>query len=324
MAAPAGATVISPISALVVAHGDAAIVRAGLGLDSGIDAVRPATNVLTFNPAQNLASGDAATAQDAARLTSTNVQLLAMAILLKDTNGDRVDVGAPLDLSSRYLAELLRDGTGARLTDRAVILAALRKSAYRNFGETNLGRMADYVSAYFRAMPTLMRTETEARAWMHAFQFRVLADIKAANFTMAGHTLPTEAEIRDAVSIFMNAPKPAMTSFYTRTDYRELTSDPAGVQDYRATLDNCLNMYALPTCNDVIDYSGMEIVNNRPVARITAVSANDPAILSVVLKADGTIELARLGTFAGLTWFSYTTQIASGATATGRVYIRVR
>ena len=324
MAAPAGATVISPISSLVAAHGDVSAVRASLGLDDGIDAVRSATNVLSFNPAQNLTSGDAAVAQDAARLTSANLQLLVMAILLKNTNGDPEDVGAPLDFSSRYLAELIRDGTGARLTDRAVVLAALRKSAYRNLGETNLGRMADYVSGYFRAMPRLIRTETEARAWMHAFQFKVLADIRAADFLQSHPVMPGEAEIRSAASAFMDAPKPAMTSFYTRTDYRELTGNSIEAQNYRATLDGCLSQYRLPTCNDVIDYSGMEIVDNQPVARITAVNAHDTALLSVLLRADGRVDLARVGTFTGLTWFSYTAQIANGATATGRVYVRVR
>lgn len=324
MNAPAGATVISPYSALVFAHGSESTVRSALGLDAGGDAIRVTLNPLTFNPAQNLESSDPAVVRDAARLTSINVQLIAMAILLKDTNGDWVDRGAPLDLSSHYLAELIREGVGARLTDRGVILAALRKSAYRSLGDANLGLMADYLSAYFRTIPALLHTPAEARAWMHAFQFGVLADIRAPNFLSPSRVIPDETAIQAMAAAYMDAPSPVGTAFFTTTDYRELTNDPAKAMDFHSVLTSCSNDTALPTCNDSEEYFGMEIVAGQPVARVTAATPQDSTRLSVTLNPDGSITMSRVGDFLGLTWFTYTAQMPNSATANGRVYVRMR
>ncbi|WP_342250705.1 hypothetical protein [Sphingomonas sp. OTU376] len=324
MNAPAGATVISPYSALVFAHGNEAAVRSALGLASGTDAIRATLNPLTFNPAQNLANSDAAVARDAARMTSVNLQLFVMGILGKATNGDRPDTAGPIDLSSRYLAELVREGVGLRLTDRAVILAALRKTAYKVSGDERLGRMADYISAYFRAIPALLGNPAEARAWMHAFQFGVLADIQAPGFSAPGLVVPDEAAIRATAATFMDAPAPVGTAFFTTTDYRELSNHPIAAMDYRAVLTGCNSHLALPTCNDSEGYLGMNIVDGQPVARVTAVAPKDPAVLSVTVNADGSMTIARVGGFTGLTWFSYTAQMPSGATATGRAYVRMR
>jgi len=323
MAAPAGATVISPLSSVIAAQGSEATVRTALGLDSGADAIRAGVSVLAFNPTQNLASGDTLVAHDAARLTSVNVQLLAMALLLKDTNGDPVDRGAPLQMSSGYLAALIREGVGARLNDPAVILAALRRSAWRTSGDSNLTRMADYVAAYIRAMPSLLRTPAEARAWMHAFQFGVLADIQTPNFLSRG-TIPDENAIRAVAAAFADAPAPVLSAFFATTDYIQLVDHPIAAMDYRVTLADCLLVPSLPTCNDSMDYSGMTITGGLPAARVTAVSARDPAVLSVVLNADGAIAVSRVGSYLGLTWFTYTAQTPAGLTATGRVYVRVR
>jgi hypothetical protein len=73
MRAPAGATVISPLTALIDAAGSESNVRNALGLDSGANALRGSISLTTFNPALGLSSSDADARHNAMQLTSTTL-----------------------------------------------------------------------------------------------------------------------------------------------------------------------------------------------------------------------------------------------------------
>lgn len=325
MRAPAGAIIVSPLSSLIAAHGDERVVRTSLGLDSGLDRLQTQVNLLTFHPSRNINNVNPSIAHDAGRITSINLQLLALATLLKDTNGDPVDWGAPLDRSSQYLAELIREGVELRLTERAIILAALKKSAYRTSGDRNLGLMADYLATYFRAIPSIINEPAVARAWMYEFHFGVLADIKWPDLQHPAFVIPNEAGIANRAQGFLTAPAPQIGPFYAVTDYRELTYHDIPALNYRARLAYCAPPLALPGCNDFIsDYTGIQTLPDQPAARVIAVAPEDTSSLSVILNSDGTLDLARVGQFTGLTYFTYIARLPTGAQATGRTYVRVR
>lgn len=324
MTAPVGATVVSPLSTLIVAHGDEAAVRAGFGLDAGDEALRTKLSLLTFDPSAGLKSSDPAVVHDAARLTSINLQLLALGSLLRYFAGDPTDASFDLDLPSRNLATVLRETGSLRTADKNVLRAAFRNSP-RGQGHPDgpqLDRILETLAAYFRAVPPLLSDEAEIRGWAYAFNFYVQPELGDPWFQSMLTPVITEAEIHQSQRVFAAAPKPAVRDpFMGATDYLELSQAyPTG---WRTTLSNCVSKYErLPTCND-----GLNPLPGQPyekAARVTAVRDLDPAALTVTITPSDTIELARVGTYSGLTWFTYTAVDNFGAEVTGRVYVRVR
>ena len=166
MRAPAGATILSPLTTLILAQGSETAVRSALGLAGGTDGLAASNNLLTFDPVSGLRSTDLAMAQDAARITSLNVQLMALAAIAKDTNGDPVDMNVSMVEGSRYLAELINANGTVRLSDKNLLLEVLKKSRYQ-FGTTGeqLDAMATLLAKYFALVPPRLASEQDARAW---------------------------------------------------------------------------------------------------------------------------------------------------------------
>lgn len=322
--APAGASIISPLTTVIAAHGFESSIRQTL--DAGSDGIRPTTSVLQFNPLDNLNNPDTAAAKDAARILALNLQILALGQTLSDFTGDPPAAGADVGLAARYIAAQIRDGKGGPLTDRTVLLDLLRRSARINSGDANLSRVADYLETYFRAMPTHISSLSEARAWLNVFRFAVFSEFISPFGRNGQSTGPTSTDLQSLFAILREEPLPTPGRFLPQTDYYELTSHPIADQNYRSVSSNCTSSdNRLPTCNDLIDfYAPPEDSTGKPVVKFTNPRPANPAILSVVANADGTLELRRIGTFIGYTWFTYTAQAPSGATATGRAYVRIR
>jgi hypothetical protein len=324
MAAPAGATVISPLSAVIAAHGFQSSVRAALDMGTGPDSIQNSLDVLAFNPAQNLRNSNAGIAHDAARLTSINLQLLALASLLKDSTGDPVEVGGNVERSSQYLAELIRETGSVRLQEKSVILALLKKSARKSHGEQNLDRIAALASSYFSTVPTLIDDSDIARAWFYAFQFDILAEIKSTRIQKFSRDLTDPAVIRQSFAYFLASQPPIVFGdFFALPDYRELGSDLVTSRNYRMTMNGCVDLAPLPDCNDVIDPTKFAPSGGRPTTKVVSVSPIDTHILSATVNSDGTIDIARVNNFLGITYFNYTIRLSNGLESSSRVYVRI-
>ena len=324
MSAPAGATVISPLSSLVFALGNEAGVRSALGLDSGAEALSPSLGLLTFDPVAGRRSADPAVVRDAARITSLNLQLLAVAAFAKDTNGDPVDTGVSLVDGSRYLAEVIRATGSARLSDRAVIRQILDRTRYR-FGSPpdQLDAMASLLAKYFAVLPARIDDERTARGWALAFRFLVLAEMKTLssqwpNPAAARIAALTGAEIEAAARFYAAAPAPMLGELVAVPDYRELHSETN--LPFQIVAGGCGAQLQQPSCNDYEMHGGFGYAK-----RIISVAAGEPGTIEVFVDAAGeTVTVRRLGAYVGTTWFTYTAVLPGGASATGRTYVRVK
>jgi hypothetical protein len=318
MSAPVGATVISPLTTLIAAQGSEARVRAALGLDTGPDALRAQTALLTFDPVANLAHSDPAIAADAARLTSLNIQLFALASILKDTTGDRVDRPAPFDRSSQYLAEVIstRD---APLTDSAVIRELLMKSRYRFGDPAQISAMAELVAQYMKAIPARVSYESEAREWALGFRFYVFPEFQllASQWPPAPPTRVIRAgDIYTVLSIFRGAGRPTVGAFMAAPDYVELS--PFSAVPYQTVLVGCDNATALPSCNDSELFLGWGV--SSVVDSATALA---PDFVTATL-VGGALTINRGRSFTGMSAIAYTSRSRQGGTTTGTLYVRVR
>ncbi|WP_460985865.1 hypothetical protein [Sphingobium sp. TomTYG75] len=320
--APVGASVISPLSTVIDAHGNQATVRNALGLSTGPMALRSETNLLTFNPVEGRNSSSSMVSEDAARITTINMQILALGVLTKDTNGDSIDASVSVQEVANYLAQIINENGDARLTEKSAILAALNKS--RNVVSSPPGRLeaaADLLQKYFSAMPERLSDDTSIEAWAYAYRFYVLPEIAILlaqwpNPATARISSITEVDIQTAVQTFASASVPAMTDYVGITDYREL--NPFSVVPYSYTAPNdCSSMRAL-FCNDYVLFSGM------PSGVITSVINDNPSEIAVSLSAQGVVTVSRVGSFIGLSSFTYTGRSPEGFASRGQVYVRVR
>ncbi len=320
MAAPVGATVISPLSALIDAAGSEARVRAALGLDTGANALRAETRLLTFNPALSLGSADAAVKRDAERLTTVNLQLLVMASLLKEFPGDLEDSTAPLANSSRILADYINAGSKVDLTDAATLKALISRGP----GADPVDRLdlrAGLLAKYMTAMPARIGNFADGRAWAYAFRFFVFPEMRRlGSFLPGGPTATAIAaisgdDIAASAAWFRPFEVPKINGLVAAPDYRELTSWLA--TPYALTMDRCEQPGRLPSCNDWRPFVGLS-----PSQIETAVSANTAGVAVSLMGT--TLKLERVGAFTGLTHATYTARSADGASATGTMFVRVR
>jgi hypothetical protein len=320
MTAPVGATVISPLSSLIDAQGSEANVRAALALDSGGDALTTQINLLTFNPALNRANTETGAARDAARLTSVNLQLLALASVLKDTNGDPVDYVAPLDKSSAYLAQFITATGSLKLSDSGVIRSLLEKSrAGEIMTSGQLDATASLLAKYMAAIPPHIFTESDARAWAYAFRFYVFPEFRILTSTWPNSASARvdaiqPADIAAAAADFRTAPSPVTGKLMAAPDYRELVSNSAS--PYSLTMSDCSVLAALPTCNDWTHLAASP-------GTLISIQSSNPNSIAVNLTA-GTVRITRIGTFTGLAEITYTSSSDNGDTTTGIIYVRVR
>lgn len=328
MRAPAGATVISPLTSLIDAAGSEANVRTALGLDTGPNALRGSIGLTTFNPALGLNSSDADVRHNARQLTRLNLQLLAMAAVLKDTNGDPVDFSVTLLDGSRYMAQQIAATGRLDLTNPATIRALFDRSRYQ-FGSppAQLDAMSDLMARYNAAVPTDLANGDAVRGWAWGFRFDIMVDFKLLASAWPNPNAARIAAI-DAVrmshiaSRFAALQAPVPAPFMAAPDYAEVLvpSDSTILTG----CDSATRRY--PSCNDVVPFT-------FETATRTLVSATSSEPNWLVIDLSSTAEpvspdflrLRRLfTTFRGPVEVRYTSRLANGQTSDGYLFVRVK
>jgi hypothetical protein len=320
MRAPAGSTVVSPLTALIDAVGSEATVRSALRLDEGANALRGTVSLTTFDPVQGSISANADTAHNADRLTVLNLQLIALAKTLQDTTGDPVDYGATFLHATGYMAQQIAATGQLDLADAATIKALLQRSRYQ-FGTTSaqLDAMASLIARHNAALPLAPATSGAVRGWSWAFRFFVLpefqllysgwpsrSDSRIAAIT--GQDIAAQAAAFRAMPEFLIAPYMAVPN------YIELVAP-----GYSATMRGCASVPRLPSCDD---RNFLTTVSADTRLSIIS-SSNDSAV--TVAQNGTSLALSRVGTASpGLVTVIYSSQNDRGESAFGVLFVRVR
>lgn len=330
MTAPVGATVISPLTTLIDIQGGAGSVRSALGLDNGPNALRGETDLLKFNPALNWRSNDTAIARDAGRLTTINMQLLALAAYITEFS-DPVDTAISLAKASRHISGAMVTRGTLDLTNSAdieAIMSAANPNPDPSIPAEWRQSRADLIAKYMAAMPVRLTSEEEVRAWAYAFRFYILPEL-----LILGRTWPNPAAARiaaiqtadivAAAESLRSAPTPAIGTLMAVPDYREVTASPSSAYPaYSLALSECnwnvgSGVERLPGCNDWQPFIGVQF------SELVAIQATEPNNLAVNL-TNGSVQFNRVGSFTGLTRVTYAGRLSSGETATGVIFVRVR
>lgn len=330
MTAPIGATVISPLTTLIDTQGGVGSVMSALGLNGGPFALSGERDLLKFNPALNWHSTDTVIARDAGRLTTINLQLLALAAYLTEFS-DPVDGAISLAKASRHISGAMVTRGTLDLTNSTDI-EAIMSVASLNPGlsipaEWRRSR-AELIAKYMTAMPARLTNEDEVRAWAYTFRFYILPELQILgrawpNPAAARIAAIQTADIVAAAESFRSAPTPAIGTLMAVPDYREVTVSPSSAYPaYTLSLSECTwlptsGVERLPGCNDWQPFLGVQF------SELTAIQAAEPNHLAVSL-TNGTVQFNRVGTFLGLTRVTYTGRLLSGETANGVIFVRVR
>ncbi|QIG52752.1 hypothetical protein G6N82_01410 [Altererythrobacter sp. BO-6] len=323
LSAPAGATIVSPLTTLIDSGVSEQAARSALGLDRGVEILRPETGLLTFDPVANLSNSNSEIRNDAARLITVNLELLALAAIAKDTNGDPVDYSVPLEESSRYLAQVIAAGGSANLRDASVVRAVLEKSREaQGKPPEQLTAMSTLLARYFATMPYRINNADSARGWAYAFRFYILPELKILgsqwpNPEAARISAITDTDIRNEAGRFTIFAAPNVGGFIAVPDYRELSANMT--TPYTLSMSGCSNpLTRSPACNDWRLYQGQE------TARVVSVGNFNSAQISVSVSADGTVLLARANNYVGPSSFTYVSRAQNGEESTGFVFVTVR
>ncbi|EQB13877.1 hypothetical protein L288_02010 [Sphingobium quisquiliarum P25] len=326
MSAPPSASIISPLTTVIDAQGSSSSVRTALGLDSGGYALRAGTNLLTFNPVRNWQSSDAGVAQDAGRLTTINLQLLALAAYFTDTS-DPEDYAISLRKVSRHISAAMVTSGSLDFTTPASIVALMTASGQASVLDPPVptdwrDAKADLIAKYMTAMPPRIRDEADIRAWVYTFRFFIMPELNILGYRWPNPAAPRIAAIQPAditavAEYFRSAPAPVAGPLMAAPDYREITASSSAPNSL--VLSGCATAAPtrLPTCSDWLLFRGSENTE------LTAADAVEPAKLTASL-IDGNLHLTRAGTFLGLTRVTYQTRNSTGDMATGIIFVRVR
>jgi len=322
---PDAARIVSPLTAIARYRRFGA--PSQLGLTSGPLALGAGTDPLFFDPWAELSSGDPARARDAGRLISVNVQLVALAGLLRRFDGDPLARGYGLDTMGELVGAVLADGRQLDLTNPADIVTLLRRRFPDRPASTNWQPQAELMARYMAAVPTVISDPATARGWLYVFRFHVFPDVIALSRTNGqgvSEIAPLSAEQMAPLAAQLGQLAPqSRGGLFAVPDYIELTDKTLflpgkTVVPYQVTMDGCEDRDApLPTCNDI------NVIGATENPALANIDAFDPSALSVTRQA-ATLVVSRAGNFAGLAIVRYRLRAVDGTELVGTLFVRVR
>lgn len=325
---PDGARIVSPLTA--IARYRIFGTPAQLGLTSGPLALGAGTDPLFFDPWAELSSSDPVRARDAGRLISVNIQLVALAGLLRHFDGDPLSAGYGFDTMAEVVGGVLVGGRQLDLTNSADIVTLLRRRFPYLPASANLQPQAELMARYMAAVPAVISDPATARGWLYAFRFHVFPDVLALRQTDGqgvSEIAPLSAEQMATLAAQLGQLAPqSRGGLFARPDYIELidkTLPGKTFVPYQVTLEGCdpssatSQMVWLPTCND----SNINGASERPA--LAGIDAFDPSALSVT-KQGATLVAARAENFTGLAVVHYRMRTSDGTELLGKLFVRVR
>lgn len=328
----ASATLISPVTHMLAIRNDQAALKAQLGLTVGTAAgFAIDRNFETFNPVSALASADANTNADGERLLARHLRLGAMAcavarlgtgfsqVRFNDCNFDAVaahlaNYPPATAFDEASISALLTSNTGGRVFPAAVISATSRIIALylsmipdRVSSREDLARYQLAVAGYLVPLVSQISLDLSGTTATQANAI-TLDDMRAVTARYGeALTYPADARYFPAPDFYQLAKG---GTFVVRAAYPVGSTGSDGPFTYNdAHLEGADGFYFLP--RDVQTLVSVEV----PTANAREISA--------VLNADGSVTMAAVGTFTGVTYFDYVTRHQKGDTARGRVYVLV-
>lgn len=332
--APADATVISPLTTLLVGSNTEAKLESQLGINGSVFGLSTDRAIKTFVPLDALSSTDATTAADGERLLAHHIRVMAVAAALQHMTG------APSDPSGVkiYNFDGLRaylDGVGTQFM----------------FNNSNMSALLGTGGAFPR--PTYRSDVTSAAAhlvdaYAATIGIRIANRQQATRFTLGiwGYLVPTLTRLLQANDAATATEILAVTNQQildsTARFNEQLLFDPNDnffpAPDFYPIARG--GVYTVPAVD--VGFNGDGPLNSNDIhiepnptdgnhffpgtSQVTAVTVpqGNASEVSAVLNGDGTVTIRPGASFTGVTYFDYAVRHSRGDIKQGRVYVMVR
>ncbi len=324
--APARATMVSPVTSLMLTSTDQAKLKRQLGIIGslfGLQASDP--DLLTYDAIAGLADTDASRRGDAARLLAANARVMGIAAATADIGfpaffvPDLTAIGTALNAApDRFL---FNNADMTALLAGTPALSALRPDVQ--------SAIAHLVNAYAAAIPIQINDADLGARYLMGIQGFLIPEIiklRQANSAAAASAAlaVSSPQIIAALQRYSErVPVTATGFFFPGPDHYTMATGAT----LRLTPPTMGQTGNYPTGNDFHANAPMGAIgyftnSGTTITGITVPSANASQV-STTLDATGQITIVAAAGFAGLTYFDYAARHPEGETQTARVYIRV-
>lgn len=333
MTAPAGSTVVSPLTTLIYAIGDQALTKRVLQLDGpGFALDDPNRDLRTFSWVRAVHSANAADVVDAHRVRAANIRLRAFLYAVDQFRGGPhysffYETTFPPDLSA-VAAVLKGDPTirfytdaGAEAVLRALPRHASNSSRYR---DDVIVAAAHLITLYAAAIGPSVSDDDVAASYMLGLQgylLRALWELTYANTAEAAERVQamTVSDIYSAVAPFAEHPALSQNKLFAVPDFFFVA--PGGT----ATIpfyDPGSNGSASLASND---FSWFIHPDGDPMSLVGArVPPRFAGAIAVTQQPGGALLIEAKAGFSGVAWFDYEVRTPAGVAASSRAYVVVK
>ena len=250
---------------------------------------------------------------------------MALGILLRQFQGDPLDVSVSLGESSQFISELYQERGPLDFTDSEVIRALINKSALSSYDDPIEGWICDIVANYFKAIPPTITESDQMRAWILTFRFIIVGHIKGLNYMQNNldqfHLTPEE--IVQWKNYFENSPSLVPNQFLAITDYIDIYPQDGST----IRINSCNPTYKrLPTCNDSPFSAGFSYYHSDPPSNLKSAVFEDQTKIRAKMVSNREIFVEKQAQFNGqapfygMTYFDYTVE-QDGVQGNGRTYV---
>lgn len=335
--APADATVISPLTTLLVGNNSEAKLETQLGINGSLFGLSSDRAIKTFVPLDALTSTDAAIAADGERLLAHHIRVMAVAAAFEHMNSGRSDPSGlkfyNMDGVRAYL-----DTAGAQFIYTNANMSALLSTV--NFGgifpppvyrPDVISAAAHLVNAYASTIGVRISNRQQAARFTLGIWGYLVPELtrllRANDAATAVEILAVNnQQILDATARFSEQlPFDQNDNFFPAPDFYPIARGGVYIVpavDAGSNGDGPLNSNDIHIEPDITS-GGHFFPGTSQVTAVTVPQGNAGEV-SAVLNGDGTVTIRPAAAFTGVTYFDYTVRHSRGDIKQGRVYVMVR
>jgi hypothetical protein len=325
--APAGASVVSPLTALIDAAGSQSLARSALQIEGGSFAIPSSVDLIT--------TAGTASSANAGLIAAANFRalLLSQAVYVVQRGFGALDY-TPFTFQNREpdIGTFIRNNPSVQLYTEAGAQQLLRAYGDRSIDDATYAAMAHLIAAYAQASTAIQSDATQATRFMlglQSFFFYRMQQLRTGQVTPATVQALTAQSLAQELQPFADYPAYVATgTLFAGPDFDFLAPGTSGSRPrwnqerdghgQRRTpgyAENDFTFNATTLAFDSVYTSGI-------LESVTVPTANANQISAV---ANGSwINYQPLPGFTGTTYFDYTLTDRLGQRATARFYVIVR
>ena len=317
LSAPAGATVISPLTSLIDVVGSQDTVRQALGLNNGPYVIDPNVNLLTFDASKELKNATSSISHDAHIVSAVNMMILNLGIIATYP-ATSIDNRVEVDDVVGVIASMIKDGKTVRFDESKTFSSFLQKiERFSIIEDRSFDGASNILLKYWNFIQPYTNDEDSIYRSASLFRYYIasLALHAADRFYYPVKEDVALEELKTMMEYVSEVPRPdVISNFYALPDYMDTSFNSI-------LLTQCDFPPAHPGCNDYNQLNGLRGAGAETLTIVSVSVTKSSGLISAQVNPDGSILIERKPLARGLAYFDYVIKNAEGKMSTSRYYI---